>query len=144
MAGAAIVETVLADSRLQALGIDEESFLVNYDGNSRPNDKLFMVLAWMPEETALRGDDIFTRQALNCTIWVHIYHEESTDFQRIVDVLDILDDIILNMIHVEGSDGYTVTCVDPAGRSRDMKDDSYETICRSISYKILSRETASV
>lgn len=144
MARAAIYEALLADSRLQELGIDESSLLVNYDGEQRPNDDTFIVLGWSTDEAGMRGDDRVTRRFKNLTVWVHIYRDVSTDFGRIDSIMEILDDIILEMVHRPGSDGYTVTCAEEAGRSRDMRDDAYLTICRSVSYRILSRETATV
>lgn len=152
MSRAAIYDAILADPRISnaptaptpGLGIGPEDFLVNYDGEQRPNDKTFLVMAWSNEEIGMRGDDTQQRRFKNITIWAHIYRELSTDFNRLDDILNILDDILLNMIHVAGSDGETVTLVESNGRSRDMRDDAYQTICRSISYRILSRETATV
>src|SRR4051812_47503671 len=141
MSRAAIRDALINDVRLQALGLDKDSILVNYDGEQRPNDSLFIVIGWMPDTNAVTGDDVFRRDYKNFTVWVHIYQKESTDFDRIDSILNILDDIYLNMIHVEGADGYTVTLVEGGTRSRDMKDDAYQTICRSASYRILSRET---
>lgn len=144
MSRAAIYDALLADSRLITIGLDTNSVLVNYDGDQRPSDTTFLVISWNPEDPALRGDDVFERTFKNITIWIHIYREVSTDFGRIDAIIKILDDILTSMIHVAGADGYTVSCVEPAAISRDMRDDSYQTICRSRSYRILSRETASV
>lgn len=144
MARAAIYDALLADSRLVALGLDTTSLLVNYDGDQRPNDETFVVLGWGDDSIVLRGDDNFTRGFKSLTIWVHIYRELSTDFTRIGDIIDIIDDILTNMIHVDGADGHTVSMVEKAGRSRDMRDDAYQTICQSASYRVLSRETATV
>jgi hypothetical protein len=144
MSRAAIYDTILADSRLQALGFDSDSVLVNYDGDQRPTDELFMVITWNPETTALQGDDIFNRPMKSMTIWVHMYHKFSSDFVRVDSVFDILDDVLQGMVHVAGSDGQTVTLVEAGNRSRDMRDDTYETICRSCQYSVLSRETTTV
>lgn len=144
MSRAAIYDALLDDQRLIDLGIDASSLLVNYDGDQRPNDTLFIVITWNPEDNAFSGDDVVQRRFKNATIWFHIYREESTDFKRIDDVMDIVDDIYSNMIHVAGVDGQTVTLIETAGRSRDMRDDIYQTICRSGTYRILSRETATV
>lgn len=144
MSRAAIYSALINSAELQTLGIDRASVLVNYDGEQRPNDKIFIVLAWNPEEIALKGDDTFQRNFKNITIWFHIYRDESTRFSNVDKIIDIVDNIFLNMIHIAGTDGQTVTLVETAGRSRDMRDDAYETICRSASYRILSRETASV
>lgn len=148
MARAAILDTILADSRIIALGFHgdpDPNVLINYDGDQRPSDEFFMVLGWGSDTTELRGDDTFSRGPKDLTIWVHMYRELSTDYNRIDDILNILDDIFDSMIHVDGADGYTVTLVDTSpGRSRDMRDDAYQTLCRSASYRVLSRQTATV
>lgn len=144
MSRAAIYDALLADQRMIDLGIDRDSFLVNYDSEVRPVDRTFIIMGWANDEVGLRGDDIFTRKTKIASFWVHILKEDSTDFGRIDAILNILDDIYLPMIHVDGQDGQTVTCVEFAGRSRDMQDDAYQTICRSTSYRILTRDTATV
>jgi len=144
MSRGAIDTAILADSDLVALGFDEDSVLANYDGDERPNDEMFMVLHWGDEVPVLRSGDGNTRNIRPLTIWVHMYREFSTDYSRIDSVLNILDRLIMGMTHVDGEDGYTMTLAEKNGRSRDLRDRTYETICRSISYKILSRETETV
>lgn len=144
MSRAAIHDALLADARLAAIGLDRSSIIVNYDADQRPNDEIFIVLGWQSPQVELRGDDIFERESQSLTIWVHIYSEFSTDYNRIRDIIDIIDEILGNMIHVDGADGDTVTMVVFEGNSRDMRDDVYQTICRSRSYKVLSRRTATV
>lgn len=144
MSRGAVDTAILASNYLIALGFDEESVLINYDGDERPNDKMFMVLHWGDEVPALRSGDGDTRNLRPLTIWVHMYREFSTDYTRIDALLNILDDIIMNLVHVPGEDGYTMTLAEKNGRSRDLRDRTYETICRSISYRILSRETETV
>ena len=144
MSRGAIDTAIISDAELAALGFDENSVLANYDGDERPNDKMFMVLHWGDEVPILRSGDGETRNLRPLTIWVHMYREFSTDYSRIDAVLNMLDSLIMNMIHVDGEDGYTMTLAEKNGRSRDLRDRTYETICRSISYKILSRETETV
>jgi hypothetical protein len=139
MSRAAVYDAILVDSRLQALGFDASSVLVSYDGKQRPNDKMFMVLRWEAHNIDIR----LGRGPRDLVIWVHMYREFSTDFVRIDDVIEILDDILVNLVQVDGADGRTLTTVESSGRSRDLKDDSYQTICRSASYRVLSRVTAS-
>ena len=146
MSRAAVYDALLADQRLIDLGFDSDSVLINYDGEQRPTDEMFIVLAWQNEDPGLQGDDTFRRNFRNFTIWMHVYREFSTDYGRVDSTLDIIDDIFENMIHVPGADGQTVTLVEvpPGNRSRDMRDDAYQTICRSAAYRVLSRQTATV
>jgi hypothetical protein len=144
MSRAAIYDAILADPDLQALGFDKDSVKVNYDGDQRPTDTMFMVLSWGNEAEGLRGDDVFSVPLKTLTIWVHVYKQFSTDFVRIDSVFDILDGLLGGMINVDGADGVTLSQAIPGLRSRDLRDDAYQTICRSSSYRILDRATASV
>lgn len=151
----AIYKALTTDVRLTALGfhentstnpdVDNATVLSNYDGVQRPSDVMFMVLGWGVERVELRGDDsLFVRTSRPLDIWVHMYKGYSTDFTRIDDVMNIIKSVMDGLVQAVGDDGYTLTCAEFASRSRDLRDDTYETICRSISYKILSRETEPV
>jgi hypothetical protein len=143
MSRAAVYDALVNSPDLITAGFDINSILVNYDGDQRPTDEMFMVLSWGPEAVELRGDDgQTTRKSRPLDIWVHCYREFSTDFVRIDNTFKIIDDLLASMVQVAGADGYTLTMAEFITASRDLKDDTYQTICRSSSYKILSRTTA--
>lgn len=149
MSRAAVYDALLADSRLvgvppSGLGLDQDSIKVNYDSDQRPSDEIFIILGWGDTDIAIRGDDTFTRGFRNLTVWVHMYVEFSTDLNRLDDILLILDDIFDNMIDIAGADNRIVSLVEKTGKSRDMRDDVYQTLCRSATYRVLSREAATV
>ena len=144
MSRAAIYDAILADPTITGLGFDKSSVLVNYNGDQRPADTMFIILTWGNEAEGLRGDDVFMVPLKNLTIWVHMYRQFSTDFVRIDSVFDILDGILASMIEVTGADGVTLSQAIPGIRSRDLRDDAYQTLCRSSSYRILDRVTAPV
>jgi hypothetical protein len=137
MSRAAVIDAIIAEPRLQALGFDNTNVLPNYDGNQRPSDKLFMVLRWEAHDIDVR----LGRGPRHLAIWTHMYRDFSTDFNHLDNVIDIVDDVLGSMESVAGADGYTVTQIDPEGRSRDLKDDGYQTYCRSASYRVISHIT---
>jgi hypothetical protein len=139
MSRAAVYDAILADPTLTDLGYTADNFKVAYDGEQRPADTMFMVLRWETETVELRGDDIFKRTAHPCVFWVHMYREWSTDYNHIRDTMDAVDNVLLNMIHVAGADNETVSMVTGGDRSRDLRDDGYQTLCRSVQYSVLSR-----
>lgn len=142
MSRAVVLDAITTDDRLIELGFDTDNVKPNYDGDQRPSDKMFMVLRWEEDDTGLQGDDAQLQHGWrHLTIWVHMYREFSTDFVRIDNVLNILDDVLSGIIDRAGGDGVTVTCVEPEGRSRDLKDDGYQTYCRSATYRIVNRVT---
>jgi hypothetical protein len=141
---AVVYDAIVNEPDLIALGFDTDSVLVGYDGEQRPSDKMFMVLRWEQQDVTFRGDDSqIARGPWHLTIWVHMYREFSTDFVRIDDVIDILDRILVEIVDMAGGDGRSVSVIEPEGHSRDLRDDGYQTICRSASYRVLSRVTAS-
>lgn len=138
MSRSAVLDAILTEPRLIEAGFDDTNVKPNYDGAQRPSDKMFMVLRWEENNTGLEGDDgQVQRGSRHLAIWVHMYREFSTDFVRIDDVLNILDDVLASIVGVTGADGRSVTIVEPESRSRDLKDESYQTYCRSATYKIV-------
>jgi hypothetical protein len=138
MARDAVYKAILENPRFQLEGFDYDNVLVNYDGDQRPSDKMFMVLRW---EIELRGDDVVMKGSRHLVIWVHMYREFSTDFVRIDNLIKTLDEVLTDIIDTPGEDGRTVVMIEPEGHSRDLRDVTYETFCRSASYKVLSRVT---
>lgn len=137
MSRAAILDAILADSRLQALGFTTDNVCVAYDKDQRPSDTMFMVLRFGIHNLDAR----IHRGPRDLVIWVHMWREFSTDYSHIDGVIEVLDDVLLNIIDTAGGDGQAVTCIEQGGRSGDFKDDTYQTLCRSTSYSVLSRVT---
>lgn len=143
MSRAVVWDVITTDATLNLAGIDADSVKVNYDGDNRPSDKMFVVLRWGTTEYLLSGDDGSNRRgaATDLSVWVHMYQEFSTDFGRIDAVIARLDDLLTNIIDMPGDDGRTLVMVEPEGHSGDLRDVTYETFCRETSYKVLSRTT---
>lgn len=142
MSRAAIYNALTTDPTLIALGFHGEpnaTVLVNFDGDQRPSDTIFMALNYQNEDWSL----LFKRSIKHLMVWVHCYREYSTDFTIIDKAIDAIDKVLTNLVQVDGSDGYTLTLAETESKSRDLRDDTYQTICRSVSYRILSRETVS-
>lgn len=137
MSRAVVLKAILEDTMLSNLGFDESSVKLNYDGEQRPSDRMFMVLRWGAQDL----DQKMMRGPRQLTIWVHMYREFSTDYVRVDSVIDRLRSVLTDIIDVPGEDGYTLTLIDPESFSEDLKDDGYQTICRSASFKVLSRKT---
>jgi len=147
MARAAVYDALINDPTLQSMGFDDKSILVNYNADQRPTDTMFINLHWDREVPGVSGDDVFDIMIKNLIVWVHMYKQFSTDFVRIDDVLDAIDNCLYALINVPGADGMTLSQVNPgpgASRSRDMRDDSYQTICRSVSYRIIDNHTSAM
>lgn len=142
MSRAVVLDAIIGDPVLSAIGFDEDSVVPNYDAEQRPNDEMFIVLRWGTDEVMLSAEGSQVKLGpRNVDAWVHMYREMSSDFNKIDAVIDRLDVVLSNIIDVPGSDGRTVSQIIAKGRSRDLKDDGYVTYCRSASYQVFSRVT---
>lgn len=137
MSRAVVLDAILGDSVLQSMGFTESNVRPNFDDDQRPSDEMFMHLNWGQQNI----DPQIRRGPRDLTIWVHMYREWSTDYARIDDVLDRLDNLLGDIVDTAGADGESVTTIDIGDKSRDLKDGGYKTLCRSASYKVLSRKT---
>lgn len=144
MSRAVVYNALTTDSRMTALGFDADHVLANYDGEQRPQISinqampLFIVIRWGVQDFQLA----FKRGPRHFDVWVHMAKEVSTDFSIIDNVIETLDDVLTNILDTAGADGVSVTTIEQEGRSRDYEDDSYQTICRQASYRMISRTTA--
>ena len=87
------------------------------------------------EETLQRGG-YGRREVL--TVWAHEARESSTDYGKLNEILDRVEEILLNNIHVSGADG-VLTTVTYNGRSGELNDEGYKTITRNAAFSVGSR-----
>jgi hypothetical protein len=91
----------------------------------------FIMHRW--EETAVAFGLVGTETV---TIWVH---DKPGDYSQINAIIAWMKTALTSMVHVDGGDGYIVTCVDWTGESGDLWDDGWETITRNASFRVVSR-----
>lgn len=139
MSRAAIYDALINDATLNSMGIDSTTVFINYSLDEKPSvSGPFVILRWEGEE---QNPFPGVRSPRVLTIWVHYPLELGPNFLMIDNRLDAIDDVLLAMEHVSGSDGQRVTCVRATGRSGDLKDEAFQTIVRNAAYQILSRES---
>lgn len=142
MSRAAVLSALRSDATLLSL-VAAENILPNYSREGRPSNlapDAFIILRWEESQANIgRERDSDTR---TLTVWAHYPAELSTDFGRVDAVLSAVKDVLVNLEHAIGPDGYTVTCVEYQGKSGDMKDDGFDTISRNSTFKVLSRASA--
>lgn len=145
MSRAAVFTALTTDPDLIEMGIDEDHVFPNYSMDGRPSDGKFLILRW--EESTFNSQTYtgmrngMKRAPRVLTVWAHQPLEISNDFGEIDEILSRVEDVLSELEHVAGADGYTVTCVQPNGKSRDLKDDAFNTICRTSTFGVLSRKT---
>lgn len=142
MSRTAVYNALVTDQTLNDMGIDETTVFVNYSLDKKPSVVgPFVILRWENEEQAPFGR---VQSPRVLTIWVHYPLELGPNFVMVDARLEAIDNVLLAMEHVTGTDGQTVTCVRATGRSGDLKDEAFQTICRNSAYQVLSRESESL
>jgi hypothetical protein len=129
-ARAAVWQLISGDTTLNALGIVQAN---TYTTNSvdNPETKPFVIIRF-ETVTAAFGQI----GAQNMSIWAH---DERGDYSRIDQILQRIQDILTNAVHVAGNDGFTLSSSRYQGTSDDLWDDGYRTITRYSTFSVLSR-----
>lgn len=138
MSRAAFFDALVGNPELNGYGINEDTVFHNWSNEERPTDNTpFVILRWEDEAKPIWGSER-ERGPRNLTLWVHWPLQVTNDFSKINAVLDKIDDVVVDLRDVAGSDGYTLSFVQLGGRSPDLVDDGFETITRNASYQIYS------
>jgi len=142
MARAAVLDLLRGDAQLATLGGAGFAIEPNYSYDQRPNDKgPFVVLIWRQTDFSR---EIQNNSARHLNVWVHIPSAVSTDYVRIDNILDRIDELFdgVDGTDIVGADGWSLNYIQRHGRSPDLKDEDYQTICRYASYSAFSHKTA--
>lgn len=140
MARDTVLTLLRGDADLTTLGGTGFVILPNFSGDQRPNDKgAFIVIRWGVNDQPqipIRGPHHFD-------LWIHLPVSVSTDYVRIDSIIDRCDEIFAAVEDTDqtpGGDGWVLDYVGFQGRSQDIEDPGYETICRRASYYALSHK----
>jgi hypothetical protein len=139
MARAAVLDLLRNDATLATLGGAGFVVVAEFSYQQRPNDAgAFIVICWRHTDF---DEDIQANAEQHFDLYVHIPKQLSTDYGRVDAILDRVD-VIFHAVEdntpVVGGDGRQLDYVGFEGRSMDMTDEGYETICRQASYLALS------
>lgn len=137
MSRAVVMDAILADPTLSTMGFNADNVKANFAGEQRPSDKMFMSLNWGQHTIDRR----INRGPRDLVVWIHMYRGFSTDYSHIDTAIIALDNALLDITDTPGADGYSVNQIEAGDKSRDLKDSGYDTLCRSVSYKVFSRKT---
>lgn len=78
----------------------------------------------------------------NVEIAVHHPWEIDRDFDTLTSILNRVDEVLLPIEDVKGTDGLRVTSIARRGRSANAQDEGWETITRFTTYGVLYDEFA--
>jgi hypothetical protein len=139
MSRAAFFDILTSNPELNAININEDTIFPNYAGEERPsNTTPFIILRW-GETGRPHWQEVKPFEPV--TVWVHWPAELTSDYTKLIAILDKIDDIVREAHDVVGADGYTMSFVEIEGRSADYLDDGFNTIAKYGVYQVFSRRS---
>ncbi len=140
MSRAAVLDTLRATSSLLSL-VPAGNIIADPKGEGRPDElspTYFVVLRWGEQDWS----PAVKRGPWNLTTWVHSPKERDDSYNTIDDILIIINDTLCAIEELAGSDGWTITTIEPAGGwSGDMDDPGFNTVMKNTGFKVLTRRT---
>lgn len=142
-----IYETLVADSQLQACGINNSRVLELQSIDERPfDDGYYIVMNWQESTSpglSFNGvQNTAQKPPRTMTLWVHSPFDKGRDYRIIDRILNRVDKLLLAMENTKGSDNIRLTCVTKQSRSGNLIDDGWKTIARNTTYSVLYDEYA--
>ena len=140
----AFFQALVSDPVLNGLGINEDTVFHNYSNEERPTTATpFVILRWgvQPPPVFRDDDEGDVNAPETLRFWVHWPAEVTNDYEKIVKILDAVDDCVKEMRDLPGSDGYTLSFVRRGGRSADHLDEGFNTITKNGTYQVYSRRS---
>jgi hypothetical protein len=130
---AAVFSLISTDTSMHTIGFSAGAVYASNAADDPPDQ--FIIIHWedMPT-TTLGSSRNFGPQ--NLTVW---FHDRQRTYERVNAGIDRLKTVMAGVIHLPGSDGWTITQADWQGDTGDLWDDGYETLTRNTSYRIVTR-----
>jgi hypothetical protein len=139
MSRAAFYDTLVTDPVLNGYGINEDTVFHSYANEERPSDVgPFIILRWGDRD---RPQWVGVNSFERLTLWVHWPKELTVDYNKLIKILDQIDNIVTDLRDKAGEDGYTLSFVQVGGRSGDFLDDGFGTITKYAGYEVFSRQS---
>lgn len=139
MSRAAFFEAISTHSRLNDLGLTEDTIFHNYSSEERPSDTTpFIILRWGSNE---RPPFQKVKAPEHLTLWVHWPADLTNDYTKLITILDEIDDVAGDLRDLPGTDGYTLSFVEIGGRSGDFHDTGFNTITKNANYQLHSQRS---
>lgn len=132
MSKAALFNLISTDATLHTLGYAASAVYAS-NAVDDPYTSKFIVIHW---EDVLLSVPQRSIGPTNVTVWFHDKERTYDDIDAALNRTKVLMDAV---IHLPGSDGFTITQMDWQGDSGELFDDGYGTVTRTTSYRIVSR-----
>jgi hypothetical protein len=135
-----ISQTLAADTILHSLGIPPERIRESQSWDTRPQDGYFLSINF--EEMLFSRTTAIQKGPRTMAIAVHHPWDIDRDYYTLTSILNRVDELLLPLGSVAGSDGLRVTEIRRQGRSGNLTDEGWKTITRYATYGVLYDEYA--
>lgn len=135
-----IIQTLAADTTLHSLGITPQRIRESQSWDERPEDGYFLSINF--EEMLFSRVTSISKGPRTMTIAVHSPWDSVRDYATLTSILNQVDDLLLPLESLAGTDGLQVTSIRRQGRGANQVDEGWKTITRTATYGVLYDEYA--
>jgi len=134
MSRAAFAQIVYEDAAMQGLGFIESRVWQANALDTPPRDTPFVIISSEGREKAFGnvGSDLVS-------YWVHIPKTVMRDYGIVDLALDRIEELLVATAHFVGEDGYVLTGASWVDRSRDLIDESFNTLTKYSTFRAATR-----
>lgn len=137
-ARAAFAESLWADPVLNAAGLNDDTIFHNYSSEERPRDDGPFVIMRYGAQNRPAFRDVKSPEPV--TVWVHWPIVLTNDYEKLIKILDRIDEVAGEIRDVPAHDDYILSFVEIGGRSADLVDDGFATITKNADYQLHSQK----
>jgi hypothetical protein len=136
-----IYQGLANDSQLTTLLGGAGRIIESQSVDKRPYaDGFFLTVSF--EEMLMSGVSAISKGPRTMTIAVHHPFDIDRDFATLTSILNRVDELLLPLEGVAGSDGLHITAIRRQGRGGNQVDEGWKTITRTATYGVLYDEYA--
>jgi hypothetical protein len=125
---------VYDDAEMQGLGFIQDRVWASNALDTPPRDNPFIVINVDLTEKVFGVTGVET-----VSYWVHIPKERGRDYSLIDLAIEQIKALMENVVHLAGSDGWSLTSGTWVDTSRDLVDDGFSTIVKYVTFRTATR-----
>lgn len=136
---AAYAMIVYGDAEMNSLGFDSSNVFAANAATSVDKDRPFIVIVSQGTEKSfgITGVDLIE-------YWVHQPKNIALDYSLLDNALTRIRELLVEVVHFSGSDGWTLSGASWVDTSRDLTDDAMNTLTKFSTFRVASRNVVTL
>lgn len=127
----ALARIVYEDATMQELGFVQSRVYAAGSVDTPDTEEVFIIIRVEPQEKAFGNVG-----ATAVSYWVHLPKNKSRDYRVIDAAIDRLKELLAEITHYAGSDGWVLSAATWLDTSRDLTDDAFNTLTRNVTFRV--------